>query len=451
MAATIEEKRNEYRKYLEESGVINALTKALIRLYESGERPECAVKYVREQMCETCPTEEQYELLRSNYDESREMVRRLERELATMEGNLKRSPSEIDMLLDDGMTELESDPECKSLLKKHLTRELFVQLKGLKTSLGSTLLDCIQSGLAHHSSGCGIYASDTEAYTTFADLFDPIIEEYHIGFGREAVQSDLNWGDPTQLVTIDPDEKYVISTRVRCARSFDRMPLQPRMTEPQYLEIMNSARYTLENLEGEFKGSFCELSMMSPEEQQQLVDDHYLFKSGDKYLESARAYRYWPVGRAIFFNPDKTFLVWINEEDHLRFISMQPGGDLATIYQRLVTAVEKCAETIRFARHPRLGYVTFCPTNLGTTLRASVHIRLPLLHKDMERLEATAAKFNLQVRGTGGEHSDAVDSVFDISNKRRMGVSEFEAVQEMCFGIAEIIKQEQELEGEKAE
>lgn len=447
MAATIEEKRNEYRKYLEESGVINALTKALIRLYETQERPDCAIRYVREQMCETCPTEAQYETLQVKYEQTLETVRRLDRELATVQGNLKRTPSDIELLLDEGMNDLEADADCKSLLKKHLTRELFVQLKGLKTSMGSTLLDCIQSGLTHHSSGVGIYAADTDAYTTFADLFDPVIEEYHVGFGRDAIQGEAYWGDPTQLVTIDPDEKYVISTRVRCGRSLDQKPLQPRMTEPQYVEVMNEARHTLENLEGELKGTFHELMAMPTELQIKLVNEHFLFKSGDKYLEAARAVRYWPVGRAIYYNEDKTFLVWINEEDHFRFISMQPGGDLATIYQRLITAVEKCGETLKFARHPRLGFVTLCPTNLGTTLRASVHIRLPMLHGEMDRLLETAARYNLQVRGTGGEHTDAVDSIFDVSNKRRIGLTEFEAVQEMCNGIAEIIKLEQELEG----
>ena len=80
----------------------------------------------------------------------------------------------------------------------------------------------------------------------------------------------------------------------------------------------------------------------------------------------------WPVGRGIFFNAEKTFITWVNEEDHLRFISMQKGGDLGAVYKRLVTAVKDLEENMSFAHSERLGYLAFCPSNLGTGIRASV-------------------------------------------------------------------------------
>lgn len=85
------------------------------------------------------------------------------------------------------------------------------------------------------------------------------------------------------------------------------------------------------------------------------------------------------LGRGIFYNEDKTFLVWVNEEDHLRIISMQKGGDLASVYDRMVKAVTKIGEKFAFSRHQRIGFLTFCPTNLGTNRQClSVHIRLVL-------------------------------------------------------------------------
>ena len=102
-------------------------------------------------------------------------------------------------------------------------------------------------------------------------------------------------------------------------------------------------------------------------------------------------------GRGIFYNDDKTFLVWVNEEDHLRIISMQKGGDLATAYARLVRAVTKIGEKFAFSRHQRIGFLTFCPTNLGTTVRASVHICIPKLSADRKKLENVANMYNLQV------------------------------------------------------
>lgn len=76
---------------------------------------------------------------------------------------------------------------------------------------------------------------------------------------------------------------------------------------------------------------------------------------------------------------------------------------------------------------------------LGTTIRASVHIRLPKLASDLSKLESVAGTYNLQVRGTSGEHSESKDGVYDISNKRRLGLTEYQAVKEMNDGILELI------------
>lgn len=110
----------------------------------------------------------------------------------------------------------------------------------------------------------------------------------------------------------------------------------------------------------------------------------------------------------------------------------------------VLQAVNQIEAKIPFSRDDRLGFLTFCPTNLGTTIRASVHIGLPKLAKDRTKLEAIAAKFNLQVRGTRGEHTESEGGVYDISNKRRMGLTEFQAVKEMQDGIIEMIKMEKD-------
>ena len=93
--------------------------------------------------------------------------------------------------------------------------------------------------------------------------------------------------------------------------------------------------------------------------------------------------RDWPAGRGIFHNNDKTFLVWVNEEDQLRIISMQPGADIGAVFDRLSRAAAAIEKEAKFAHNEHLGYITSCPTNLGTALRGSVHIKLPKLSKDM--------------------------------------------------------------------
>lgn len=338
-----------------------------------------------------------------------------------------------------------SSSNSKSLLKKHLTRDIFNKLKTRRTSYGSTLLDCIQSGVKNLDSGFGIYAPDAESYTVFADIFDPMIEEYHGGFSKLAKHPPRDFGDYNSFSNLDPTGEYIVSTRIRCARSMDGYPFNPCLTATQYRQMENKIRSTLNGLTGELKGKFFPLTGMNKFDQQKLIDDHFLFKEGDRFLQAANACRFWPTGRGIYHNDKKTFLVWCNEEDHLRIISMQMGGDLGEVYRRLVTAINEIEKRIKFSRNNRLGFLTFCPTNLGTTIRASVHIKVPKLANDYQKLEQIAGKFNLQVRGTSGEHSESIGGIYDISNKRRLGLTEFEAVKEMSDGITELIKMEKAL------
>ena len=100
---------------------------------------------------------------------------------------------------------------------------------------------------------------------------------------------------------------------------------------------------------------------------------------------------------------------------------------------------------VNFSYDPHLGYITSCPTNLGTAMRASVHIKLPLLGKKKEEFEAIASKYNVQIRGIHGEHTETDDGIFDISNKRRLGFTMTSLVQDMYNGVKEMIKREKEL------
>jgi creatine kinase len=330
-------------------------------------------------------------------------------------------------------------------LKKYLSKEVVEQLKNTKTKMGASLWDCIQSGVANPDSGVGIYAPDAESYTTFSAIFYPIINDYHLGFDlvKGAKHPAPDFGlTKLNFPNLDPTGEYIISTRVRCGRSLQGYPFNPLLTEQQYKDMENQVKAAFDSFTGELAGKYYPLTGMSKEVQQQLIDDHFLFKEGDRFLQAANASRYWPTGRGIFHNDAKTFLVWVNEEDHLRIISMQKGGDLLAVFKRLIEGVNQIEKKLPFAHDDKLGYLTFCPTNLGTTVRASVHIKLPKISKNLDEFNKIAAKYNLQVRGTAGEHSDSPDGVYDVSNKRRMGLTEYDAVKEMYDGIVELIKLE---------
>jgi len=181
---------------------------------------------------------------------------------------------------------------------------------------------------------------------------------------------------------------------------------------------------------------------MSDADRQQLVDDHFLFKEGDRFLQAAGLNREWPAGRGIFHNDAKSFLVWVNEEDQLRIISMEKGADILAVFTRLSKAAGLIEKEAKFAHDDHLGYITSCPTNLGTALRASVHIKLPLLAKNKSEFDRIAAHYYVQIRGIHGEHTETDDGIFDISNLRRLGRSEVDLVQDMYNGVKAMIRAE---------
>lgn len=363
--------------------------------------------------------------------------------VAEESAELPKTPdSDLIEKLENAFTVLQSSESCNSLLKKFLTRPVFDELKDRFTASGASLLDVIQSGVQNLDSSIGVYAPDASSYTVFASLFNPIISTYH-SLPSSAVHPPTFFGDASAFEDLDPKNKYIKSTRIRCARSIVNYPFNPLLGSSEYDKLESTVRAALENLSGNLKGTYFPLSGMDKTTQQQLIDDHFLFKEGDRFLQAANACRFWPSGRGIFFNHAKTFLVWVNEEDHLRIISMQSGADLAAVYSRFVTAVESLEQQLLFSRDEKLGYLTFCPTNLGTAIRASVHICLPRLAADRDKLEEVAARFNLQVRGTKGEHSEGEGGVFDISNKRRLGLTEYEVIKELQDGILEMIRIEE--------
>ena len=124
---------------------------------------------------------------------------------------------------------------------------------------------------------------------------------------------------------------------------------------------------------------------------------------------------------------------------------MQPGAGIAEVFDRLSRAAAHIEKVLAFSQNSHLGYITSCPTNLGTALRASVHIKLPKLMKNKALFNQIADQYYVQIRGIHGEHTETDDGVFDISNRRRLGRSEKDLVQDMIDGVHALV------EAEKAE
>ena len=332
-----------------------------------------------------------------------------------------------------------------SILSQCLTRDVWEQCKDRKDKHGFTFKQAIFSGSKWTESGVGVYAGSHDSYYAFAPLFDKVIQKYH-GHGKNDKHvSDMDY-TKLNCPKFPADEDAMInSTRIRVGRNLAEYPLGSAVTREQRVEVEQKVTSALSKFTGDLKGKYYSLGNMTPAEKKQLIEDHFLFKGGDKYLESSFLERDWPEARGIFHNDAKTFLVWVNEEDQLRIISMQPGSDIREVFERLSRAATEIEKVAKFAHDDHLGYITSCPTNLGTGLRASVHIKLPKLAKRKDEFEAIANKYYVQIRGAHGEHTETDDGVFDISNLRRLGRSEVDLVQDMYNGVKAMIKREKEL------
>jgi len=347
----------------------------------------------------------------------------------------------------------DSFPDIKSkhsLVAKYVTKPLWEKLSRAKTKTsGFTLGQAIACAVEFDNQHCGIYAGDWDAYKVFGDVFDPLIQEYH-GISADSVHtSDM---DVTKIQgNIDP-KAPVHSTRIRVGRSIDGFGLSPGITKEQRLGVENLMKKAFANLEGDLAGTYFPLTGMNEAVRQQLVDDHFLFVSGDPNLKVAGMERDWPEGRGIFHNKDKTFLTWVNEEDQLRIISMQKGGDVKAVFDRLARGIKAVGDSVKaesgkeFMLDPKYGYVHSCPTNLGTGMRASVHIDLPGYTKAGGKVLAERCEeLHLQPRGTRGESGGQTGVTYDISNKHRLGYSEVELVQKMIDGVNTLFKEDEAL------
>jgi len=139
----------------------------------------------------------------------------------------------------------------------------------------------------------------------------------------------------------------------------------------------------------------------------------------------------------------------VNEEDHIRVISMQKGGNMKEVFSRFARGLTEVQNLMKqkghqFMHNERLGYLCTCPTNLGTVVRCSVHLRLVNLEKD-KRFDAILAAMKLGKRGTGGESSLAEDSTYDISNLARLGQSERQLVQLVIDCVGKLIEMDKAL------
>merc|ERR1711934_344662 len=232
-----------------------------------------------------------------------------------------------------------------SLVAKYVTKPIWDKLSSVKTATsGFTLAQAIACAVEFDNQHCGIYAGDWDSYKDFAPVFDPLICEYH-GISPSAKHtSDMDVGKIKGNVNEDVP---VHSCRIRVGRSIDGFGLSPGITKDQRVGVENLMKNAVKSFPADLAGKYYPLTGMDEKVRQQLVDDPFLFVSGDRNLTVAGMERDWPEGRGIFHNDKKTFLIWVNEEDQLRIISMQMGGDVKQVFERLCNGIKMVGDSVK--------------------------------------------------------------------------------------------------------
>ena len=328
----------------------------------------------------------------------------------------------------------------------------------LDQDLQQRLLACIRSGIENPTSEMGCYARQVDDYDALRPFFSKVISQHH-GVTPES-QHVSDWSIPKDARSNGDSELDVgrfgqgpLSLRIRIGRNFSDLPLTSAMTRDDRRILESRMELAFEKLrnESEFDGTYVSLTpghpkQLSDEQYRRLVAEHVMFKDMDKdpYLVSAGIAGDWPYGRGCYFTKDRSFIVWIGEEDHLRIMCMKTGTQLKQVLDELhvfVNQIENTAEG-SFALSNDYGAVTTCPTNLGTGMRASVHLKLPNLTAGgkIDGAKRVARPLGLAIRGLGGEHTPVgEDGTVDVSPSARLCITEGEIVHRLYEGIGALV------------
>jgi len=235
-----------------------------------------------------------------------------------------------------------------------------------------------------------------------------------------------------------PESDIVISSRVRLARNLANFPFLTRASEEQRAEIHESLKRALTRL-GLTENGHCYVNLADTSEMTSrfLLERHLISRE----LANGQG------GRGVLFNRSEMLALMVNEEDHLRMQAIRAGFQAAEAYEEVRSIDERLDQALEFAFSERFGYLTACPTNVGTGMRASVMLHLPALvfTKQIDKVFASVTKINLAVRGFYGEGTQASGDFYQISNQVTLGISEDEILDLLARVVPRIVTYEREV------
>jgi creatine kinase len=328
---------------------------------------------------------------------------------------------------------------------------IYDELRTRKTSsYGITLAPCIKPTFDDRSNSDelfpGLVACDAECFTTFSEIFDPVIKQIHPGWkGRKQFLSS----NPAKLTKTRIDPQYIVEVHVEARRNLSGLRLAPVCERSERRQVEQVIVRSLLALEGRWSGTYMPLSWsesyeakpgMTLEEQAQLRDEGLLFLEPTQPARLSMGLgKDWPDARGIFLNHSRDFYVWVNEEDHI-CLSMK-GGTLYQTYEKTIEAMglfeqELLKQGCSFMKDDRLGFLTVSPAKLGTGLTCAVTLKLPNLGKHV-KFNALCRKLHLTATWRTG--------AWKLTNLPSLGISEVDLASAVIEGCSLLVTLEQKL------
>merc|ERR1712088_450601 len=329
---------------------------------------------------------------------------------------------------------------------------------GLSAEEQKRLLQCCNSGIENADSSMGCYAMQPSDYDDFKKFFQPVLERYHkVNLNEKKHVNDWNLKGVEGLpadgkLDVSAFGLGALSMRIRTARNLNKFPLPGAMTQEDRCNMELALKPVFDEMiaNKDFGGEYVSLTpghpnKISDERYEELVKAHIMFKNmaNDSYLVTAGIAGDWPHGRGCYISADKGFIIWVGEEDHMRIMAMKKSTVINDVFDRLKAAIDYVENLVPggCAKSADFGVITSCPTNMGTGMRASVHVQLPGLTKDGTDTKAKeiCKPFGLGVRGLGGEHTPiGADGTVDISPKARFCITEAEIACSLYKGVKSV-------------
>ena len=236
-----------------------------------------------------------------------------------------------------------------------------------------------------------------------------------------------------------PHTRIVMSSRVRLARNLKGLAFPGWAKKAERVRALDQIRPAVETLP-QMAGAFSEsMDNLNALDKQILVERHLI----------SREHAAKNAGSGLVLNREESLCVMINEEDHLRMQALRPGLQLKQAWAAIDAVDSKLEKKLDYAFNPELGYLTACPTNLGTGIRVSAMLHLPglVLAEQINQIIQAVNKLGLAVRGLYGEGTEALGNVFQVSNQMTLGESEPEIVERLNKVLAQIIEHEENARG----